>query len=52
MNDFWNQRFAEAEFAYGDAPHVSGFEQLCTQGSGRVICLAEGTGRNDVHHAT
>ena len=22
MNDFWNQRFAEAEFAYGDAPHV------------------------------
>ncbi len=52
MNDFWNQRFAEAEFAYGDAPHVSVCEQFCTPGSGRVLCLAEGQGRNAVHLAS
>ena len=51
MNDFWNQRFAEAEFAYGDAPHVSVCEQFCTPGSGRVLCLAEGQGRNAVYLA-
>jgi len=51
MNDFWNQRFAEAEFAYGEAPHVSLAEQFCTPGTGRVLCLAEGQGRNAVHLA-
>lgn len=51
MKEHWNQRFAEAEFAYGEAPHVSLAEQFCTPGTGRVLCLAEGQGRNAVHLA-
>ena len=51
MNHYWNQRFAEAEFAYGEAPHISLAEQFCTPGSGRVLCLAEGQGRNAVYLA-
>lgn len=52
MNHYWNQRFAEVEFAYGDAPHVSVREQFGVPGSGRVLCLAEGQGRNAVHLAS
>lgn len=51
MKEHWNQRFAEAEFAYGEAPHVSLAEQFGTPGTGRVLCLAEGQGRNAVHLA-
>ena len=51
MNHYWNQRFAEAEFAYGEAPHISLAEQFCTPGSGRVLCLAEGQGRNAAYLA-
>ncbi len=52
MKEHWNQRFAEAEFAYGEAPHVSLAERFCTPGTGRVLCLAEGQGRNAVHIAS
>ncbi|MFM8566003.1 MAG: hypothetical protein ACKOBQ_07640 [Bacteroidota bacterium] len=41
MKDYWNQRFAEDEFAYGDAPHESVREQFSAPGSGRVLCLAK-----------
>jgi len=52
MKEYWNQRFAEDEFAYGDAPHVSVREQFSAPGSGRVLCLAEGQGRNAVYLAS
>ncbi|MDP5014344.1 MAG: class I SAM-dependent methyltransferase, partial [Schleiferiaceae bacterium] len=52
MKEHWNQRFAEAEFAYGETPHISLAEQFCAPGSGRVLCLAEGQGRNAVHLAS
>ncbi len=51
MKEYWNQRFSEAEYAYGDAPHVSVREQFGVPGSGRVLCLAEGQGRNAVYLA-
>ncbi len=47
--DFWNARYAELELAYGDTPNdflVSVADRLPE--SGRVLCLAEGQGRNAV----
>ena len=47
--DFWDARYREPELAYGDAPNdflVSVAEQLPERG--RVLCLAEGQGRNAV----
>ena len=47
----WDERYAEPDFAYGDAPN----DFLRAQGSmlrGRVLCLAEGQGRNAVFLAT
>ena len=46
---FWNARYAEPELAYGDAPNdflASVADRLPE--SGRVVCLAEGQGRNAV----
>jgi SAM-dependent methyltransferase len=51
MNKHWDQRFAEAEFAYGTEAHVSLREQVTQAGKGRVLCLAEGQGRNAVYLA-
>lgn len=47
--DFWNERYKEEEFAYGEEPNdflreVAGHIPK----SGKVLCLAEGQGRNAV----
>lgn len=47
MKEFWNERYADAEYAYGKKPN----EFLVTESQrikpgGRVLCLAEGEGRN------
>mgnify|MGYP003949594921 CR=1 FL=1 len=49
----WDQRYAEEGYAYGTRPN----DFLVAQASrikagGRVLCLAEGEGRNAVHLAT
>ena len=47
----WDERYAEPDFAYGDAPN----DFLVSQGArlqGPVLCLAEGQGRNAVYLAT
>ncbi len=47
----WDERYAEPEFAYGDAPN----DYLVSRGlrlQGPVLCLAEGQGRNAVYLAT
>ena len=47
----WDERYAEPDFAYGDAPN----DFLRAHGStlrGPVLCLAEGQGRNAVFLAT
>lgn len=46
---FWDARYRELDLAYGDAPNdflVSVADRLPE--SGRVVCLAEGQGRNAV----
>jgi SAM-dependent methyltransferase len=52
MKEHWDQRFAEAEFAYGTDAHVSVREQVAAPGRGRILCLAEGQGRNAVYLAS
>jgi len=47
----WNERFAEAEFAYGREPNDFLREAAGLLPPGPVLCLAEGQGRNAVHLA-
>lgn len=48
MKKFWNERYAEAEYAYGTAPNEFLKSEYKSIPSGRVLCLAEGEGRNSV----
>lgn len=47
----WNDRFAEAEFAYGREPNDFLRESAGAIPPGPVLCLAEGQGRNAVYLA-
>lgn len=48
----WNERYAAAEYVYGKAPNVF-LESVAAQipAGSRVLCLAEGEGRNAVYLA-
>lgn len=46
MKEFWNQRYAEAAFAYGIEPNVFFAEQLSRLKPGKLLLPAEGEGRN------
>ncbi|HEX5635090.1 MAG TPA: methyltransferase domain-containing protein, partial [Gemmatimonadales bacterium] len=48
---FWDARYSEYELAYGDAPNDFLREQAYRIPPGRVLCLAEGQGRNALHLA-
>lgn len=45
---FWNRRYAESEFAYGTEPNDFLVRVVDRIPPGRVLCLAEGQGRNAV----
>lgn len=47
----WNERFAEPEHAYGTKPNDFLREWSGRVPAGKVLCLAEGQGRNAVHMA-
>ena len=50
MKEFWNERYNEAHYAYGTTPND--FLKAQQIGSDlKVLCLAEGEGRNGVHLA-
>ncbi len=51
MKDFWNQRYAEQEYAYGETPNVFFQEQLPACQPGKLLLPAEGEGRNAVFAA-
>jgi len=51
MKDFWNARYAEADFAYGTEPNEFLQVQSTKIPLGRVLCIAEGEGRNAVYLA-
>jgi SAM-dependent methyltransferase len=49
MKDFWDQRYAEADFAYGQVPNAFFKEELDILPTGSVLLPAEGEGRNAVY---
>lgn len=48
---FWNLRYAEPGFAYGEQPNDFLRDQVAALPPGEAVCLAEGEGRNAVHLA-
>lgn len=52
MSDFWNQRYAAIEYAYGTEPNQFYKEQLENLEPGKILFPAEGEGRNAVYAAT
>ncbi len=51
MDNFWNDRYAEKEFAYGTLPNEFLKEQLEKLPSGKILFVCEGEGRNAVYAA-
>jgi SAM-dependent methyltransferase len=51
MNDFWNERYASNEYAYGIEPNRFYSEQIEKLTPGKILFPAEGEGRNAVFAA-
>lgn len=51
MKEFWNQRYAKVDYAYGVKPNVFFENQLATIPKGTILFAAEGEGRNAVFAA-
>jgi SAM-dependent methyltransferase len=51
INSFWNERYSENEFVYGEAPNVYFSEELSKLKPGNIILPCDGEGRNAVHAA-
>ena len=52
MISFWNQRYAETDFAYGEEPNAFLRSHLPGLAPGRILFPAEGEGRNAVYAAS
>ena len=48
---FWDQRFVDGGYAYGQAPNLFLSSRVCEIPPGQALCLAEGGGRNAVYLA-
>lgn len=51
MLEFWNDRYNEEEFAYGEGPNEFFKEQLERLTPGKILLPADGEGRNAVYAA-
>ena len=51
MKEFWNERYAEPEFAYGVLPNDFFKNQLDKLKPGSILLVCEGEGRNAVYAA-
>ncbi len=51
MKEFWNNRYAEKEMAYGENPNTFFALQLQKLHIGKILLPAEGEGRNAIHSA-
>ena len=51
MKEFWNERYAKEEFAYGETPNEYLKAQLEKLNVGKMLFAAEGEGRNAVFAA-
>jgi 2-polyprenyl-3-methyl-5-hydroxy-6-metoxy-1,4-benzoquinol methylase len=52
MSDFWNQRYAEADYAYGKQPNEYFKSVIDTLPPGRILVPGAGEGRDAVYAAT
>ncbi len=52
MSDFWNERYSNTEYVYGENPNVFFAEQLAGLTAGSIVLPCEGEGRNAVFAAT
>jgi SAM-dependent methyltransferase len=53
MQQFWEERYGESEYAYGEAPNAFFAEQLTQIATpGKLLLPADGEGRNSVFAAT
>lgn len=51
MTEFWNQRYASADYVYGTSPNIFYREKLEFVPPGKILFPAEGEGRNAVYAA-
>ncbi len=51
MKDFWNERYKNDAFAYGEAPNKYFEQELLKLPTGKILLAAEGEGRNAVFAA-
>ncbi len=51
MKDYWNQRYKENSFIYGEEPNLFFAEQVKKLSPGKIILPCEGEGRNAVYAA-
>lgn len=51
MTEFWNQRYASVDYAYGTSPNLFYREKLEFVSPGKILFPAEGEGRNAVYAA-
>ena len=51
MKEFWDDRYSQEQFAYGEAPNNFIKEQLPLLTPGKILFPAEGEGRNAVYAA-
>lgn len=52
MSDFWNERYSEKEYVYGEAPNIFFAEEISKSTPGLLILPCEGEGRNAVYAAS
>lgn len=52
MTNSWHERFSEEDFVYGKEPNAFAAQAADMIPKGRVLCIAEGEGRNAVHFAS
>lgn len=52
MKDFWNERYRQSEYIYGEAPNAFFKAELDKLMPGKLLMPADGEGRNGVYAAT
>ena len=52
MSSFWNERYNQKEYVYGEEPNVFFAEQIDKLKAGTIILPCEGEGRNAVYAAS
>ena len=51
MKEFWNERYSETEYVYGEKPNEYLKEQLLKLPTGKILLPCEGEGRNAIFAA-